>query len=185
MNMHHSSAVLRRGSIALLLWMFSIARADEKNDFKEHVVFKHIIGEWKSQGELKGKDGNIVTIKQEWKAEAVGANTLVIQGTRELNGNSETYKWTITKNPSTGLFEAELNPNTNNPDTLRFEMNVDEAAMKVEMSGFLGSDNSKVILVDQFNGAERDSFQTQITLSDNSGTVTLSGSMKNERVKKP
>ena len=159
--------------------------AEEKFDFKTHFFLKHMLGEWTTTGELKGTDGNVIKLKEEWKATVEGDTTMVIEGKRELNDNSQNYKWTITRNPSTGLFEAAHRASDESPDTQRFEINFSEADMSMEWTGFLGSDNSKVTLVDKFKGTDRDTIEVQVTFMDNSGMTTLSGTLKSERVKKP
>jgi len=171
--------------LALLCLGAGIARAEDKFDFKTHFFLKHLIGEWTTEGELKGADGNIVKIKEEWKAEVLGENTFTIEGKREINDNSQNYKWTITHNPATGLFEAAHRASDDNGDTQRFEISFSEAEMKMEMTAFLGGGNSKVVLVDTFPEKGRDTFESKVTLTDESGAVTLSGPLKNTRVKKP
>ncbi len=123
------------------LWLLALAGAgaEEKFDFKTHGFFKHLLGEWTTEGEMKGTEGNVVRLKEEWNAEVVGENTLTITGKRELNDDKQSYKWTITRDPATGLLEASHRGSEDNPDTQRFEISVSEAEMKMEMSGFLGS----------------------------------------------
>lgn len=174
----------RRCLLALLCLGAGIARADDKFDFKTHFFFRHLIGEWTTEGELKGTDGNVVKLKEEWKAEALGENTLTIEGKRELNENSQNYKWTITHNPTTGLFEAAHRASDDNSDTQRFEINLSETEMKMEMTAFLGGGNSKIVVVDTFPEKGRDTFEGKVTLTDDSGAVTLSGTLKSTRVKK-
>ncbi len=173
-----------RRLLALLFLVTAPARAEDKFDFKTHFFFKHLIGEWITEGELKGTDGNVVKLKEEWKAEALGDDTFVIEGTRELNGQPENYKWTVTRNASTGLFEAAHRASDNNPDTQRFEINFSEAEMKMEWTGFLGGGDSKAVLVDTFAGTDRDAFESDVKLTNESGATTLSGILKSKRVKK-
>jgi hypothetical protein len=176
--------VARRRLAVLLCLVAGCAGADEKFDFKSHFFLKHLVGEWTTEGDLKGADGNIVKLKEEWKAEVVGEDTFVIEGKRQLNDSSENYKWTITRNPTTGLFEAAHRASENSPDTQRFEINFSEAEMKMEWNGFLGSGNARAILIDTFPEKDRDTFEGQVTLTDDSGATTLSGTLKNIRVKK-
>lgn len=169
----------------LLLQCAGGALAEDKFDFKTHFFLKHLLGEWTTEGELKGKEGNVVRIKEDWKAEALGENTFAIEGKREINENSQTFKWTITHNPGTNLFEATHHSGDDNPDTQRFEIQFSEAEMKMEMTALLGGGDSKVVIVDTFRGKERDSFEGRVTLTDESGAVTLSGTLKSMRIKKP
>ena len=177
-----------RAAAALVgFWLFALAGAgaEEKFDFKTHGFFKHLLGEWTTEGEMKGTEGNVVRLKEEWNAEVVGENTLTITGKRELNDDKQSYKWTITRDPATGLLEASHRGSEDNPDTQRFEISVSEAEMKMEMSGFLGSGGAKAVLVDTFPEKDRDTFETSVTLTDDNGATTLSGTLKSTRVKKP
>jgi hypothetical protein len=177
-----------RFEILCLLAVMSLAGgrsvAEDKFDFRTHFYFKHMPGEWVTEGEFKGADGNVIKLKEEWKAEVLGDNTLVIEGRRQLNDDSQNYKWTITHNPDTGLFEAAYRISDDNPETLRFEINLSEAEMKMEMTGFLGSGNGKAVIVDTFSGNDRDTFKGEVTLTDDSGVTTLSGTLKSTRTKK-
>lgn len=171
--------------LAVVLALAGGLAAGEKFDFRTHGFFKHLLGEWTTEGELKGADGNVIKLKEEWKAEAVGETTLTIEGRRDLNGNVQNYKWTFTRDPATGLFEAAHRVSDDNPDTQRFEIQVSESEMRMEMSAFLDTNNSKVVLTDTFAGEDRDTFETLVTLSDSSGATTLSGTLRNKRSKKP
>lgn len=177
-----------RFEILCLLALMSLAggraMAEDKFDFKSHFFLKHMLGEWVTEGDLKSADGNVIKLKEEWKAEVLGDNTLVIEGRRQLNDDSQKYKWTITHNPATDLFEAAHRFSEDNPETQRFEINFSEAEMKMEMTGFLGSGNAKAVIVDTFSGDDRDTFKGEVTLTDDSGGTTLSGTLKSTRTKK-
>lgn len=174
----------RRCLLGLLCLVSGITQAEDKFDFKTHFFLKHYIGEWTTEGELKGADGNVVKLKQEWKAEVLAENTFTIEGRRELNDNVQTYKWTITRNPSTGLFEATHRA-SDDADSQRFEINFSEAEMKMEMTAILGGGNSRIVIVDTFPEKGRDTFEGKVTLTDEGGAVTLSGTLKNTRARKP
>lgn len=180
----NSRPAIRR-LLALLCLAAAIARADGKFEFKTHFFLKHLIGEWTTEGELKGADGNIVRLREEWKAEVLGENTFTMEGRRELGDNSQNYKWTITRNPVTGLFEAEHRASDGSSDAQRFEINFSEPEMKMEMTAILGGGNSRIVLVDTFPEKDRDTFESKVTLTDESSAVTLSGTLKSKRGKKP
>ena len=55
----------------LLLRCVGGALAADKFDFRTRLFLKHLLGEWTTEGDLKGKDGNVVRIKEDWKAEAL------------------------------------------------------------------------------------------------------------------
>lgn len=174
---------LRLVAAALQLLLMVAVRAGYEFDFKTHFYFKHLIGSWTTEGELKGADGNVIKLKEEWKAGAAGENSFIIEGKRELNGNAQNYKWTITRDPATGRFEAALRSDDNNPDTLRFEINFSGEEMKMEMTALTGGGNSKIVLLDTFPEKDRDAFETKVTFTDEKDAVTLSGTLKNTRVK--
>ena len=101
--------------IGVLLLLTSALSAQEKFDFKTHPFFKHLIGEWSSEGERKYADGRVVKVKMEWKTEAV-ENSLVMEGTRERDGQTNHFKWTFTHADS-GLIEATYQQEVSNPNS--------------------------------------------------------------------
>lgn len=160
------------------------AFAQEKSGFKDSAFFKAYAGEWTMQGELKGAEGNVIKITETWKAEPVGDDTFMIEGTREINGDSQHFTWTVTHNPATGLYEASHRGSADSPDTQRFEISVSEAEMKWELTALMGN-NSKIFISDVFTDKEHDTLESKITLTDDSGATTLSGTLIHKRVKKP
>ena len=89
---------------ALLCLLVASARAD----LSTHPVFKHYIGTWKASGELKGEDGKVTTITEEWTGKADGETGFLIEGTRTMNGDTQPFKWTITHNAGADSFDAVL-----------------------------------------------------------------------------
>jgi len=164
--------------------LVSPVRGDDNGGFNKSAFFKAFAGEWTMEGELKGTEGKVVKFKEEWKAEILSDDTMTIEGKRDLDNNSQSYKWTLTHNPTTGLYEANHSV-ADSGDSLRFEVNLMETEMKMEISGFIGSSNSKVTIVDSFSGADRDNLESKITLTDDTGATTLSGTVTHKRTKKP
>ena len=169
----------------LLLSSFFIfagcAIGQEKTDFKNHPFFQHMIGEWVGEGELKDAHDTLIKFKTEWKADVEGENAFVIEGNREINGNAQTYKWTIIHNPTTGAYEA--NHKAPDSEAVRFEVLVPEGEMRIEMT-VLGNAESKMTVIDSFPDKEFETLETKVTIMDDSGATTLSGTIIQKRVKK-
>ncbi len=161
-----------------------LAFAEDKGGFKNNEFFKAYVGEWEMNGELQKGDGGVLKIKETWKAEFVGDDTLNIEGTRVIDGNSQDFVWTMTHNPSTGLYEASHKGSKDSADTQRFEVSVSETEMKIDMTALLGN-NSKIAITDAFADKEHDTIESKITLTDDAGATTLSGTLTHKRVKKP
>lgn len=166
-----------------LLAMAVLAFAEDKGGFKTSEFFKAYVGEWEMNGELQKGDGGVIKIKESWKAEFQGDDTLNIEGKRELDGNSQDFVWTMTHNPATGLYEASHHTKDSG-DAIRFEVSLSETEMKIEMTALLGN-NSKILITDAFADKEHDSIESKITLTDDTGATTLSGTLIHKRMKKP
>jgi hypothetical protein len=183
MKMPRSVRFLRQTCAALLL-LSSMLVADEKGGFKQSEFFKAFAGDWSMEGELKGTEGKVIKFKEDWKAEILNDDTLSVEGKRVLDGNEQSYKWTFTHNPTTGLYEAS-HAFADSGDSIRFEVNLMEAEMKMEMTAIVGSGNSKVSIIDSFPEKDRDSLESKIALVDDTGATTLSGTVTHKRSKKP
>ncbi|MGV3660393.1 MAG: hypothetical protein ACO1TE_09405 [Prosthecobacter sp.] len=168
---------------ASFLLVFSCVAAQAK-DLSTHPIFKHYIGTWKAAGELKGNDGNNVTITEEWTGKVDGDNAFLIEGTRTMNGETQPFKWTITYNEGTDSFDAVLT----GPDpsqTLRFETHASEATMTVDMKAVTGNGDSAITVHESFPGDSTDVFESKVVFTGESGQTTLEGVIKNERQKVP
>lgn len=168
---------------ALVMASPGILVAQEHPQFKDHAFFKFMTGNWTCEGELKGADGGTMKIMERWKGEFVSANTLAIEGKREIDGRSEAYKWTFISNPQTGAIEAAYGADPAIDDTLRFEVSVSADGLKIEMTGMLDSGKAKVVVVQVFPKADHDRIEDKVTMSDESGTPVLTGELVNKRVK--
>ncbi len=150
-------------------------------DFSQHPFLKHLIGEWTSEGQLTGQDGNVITIKEEWKGSVLAEGTFLIEGKREINGEKSDYKWTITYNAS-GTYEAK-HEMSNGSDAQRFEGSISDVTNTMELS-VQGDGGSTIKLVDTFVGEGHDTLETEVSFTDGKGQTTLSGKIVNKRVKK-
>jgi len=167
-------------AFAALLLLSGFASAQDKVEIKDHPYFKKAIGEWSSEGERKYTDGRVVKIKQEWKTEVLGANTLTMEGNSERDGQGTThYKWTITL-MDTGLIEAIYQRDTSKPDTQRYEVQQTEEGVKIELTALLDN-NSKVSTVDTFK--DNDTIESTVTRTDSTGATIYTGTAVAKRKK--
>ena len=161
----------------LLLGSSAVLSAQE---IKDHPYFKKALGEWSSEGERKYTDGRVVKIKQEWKTEVLGANTLTMEGSSERDGQGTThYKWTITLMDN-GLIEAVYQRDTSKPDTQRYEVQQTEEGVKIELTALLDN-NSKVSTTDTFK--DNDTIESTVTRTDSTGATIYTGTTVAKRKK--
>lgn len=156
------------------------AAAEADKDIAKNPVIKHLVGEWEAKGELTAQDGNVITIKEEWKGVVVSENTFAIEGKREINGEESVYKWTITHHPDTGVYEAMHV--INNGDSQRFEGTFSEPDLSVEWVAQLDG-GSTIKLLESFTSEAKDAFDTEVTFLNGKGEITLSGKIANKKVK--
>lgn len=159
--------------------------ADGKPKLSEHAFFKHLIGEWKAEGELKStSDGNTIKIKQEWAGKTSDEGELIIEGTRIVNdGEVQKYRWTITHNPTTDLFEAvQLNPD-DAANAIRFEGTVTGTPPALELRAQFGNGGGSLTITDTFTGEGHDLLETKVVALNDAGGINLEGVIKNKRVK--
>lgn len=153
-------------------------------DLGKHPYFKLLIGDWTSSGELKGQDGNIVTVTEIWSGKPDGDNSFLIEGTRTVNGEEKAFTWIVTYNPTTDGYEAVYSSNDNS-DTLRFESTVSEESLTMDMKAITGGGNSAIILTDSFTDDTKDTLETKVTFTGDQGETTLEGVITHKRVKQP
>lgn len=153
-------------------------------DLSTHAFFKHFVGTWKAAGELKGENDKLVTITEEWTGKADGENTFLIEGTRTMNGDTQPFKWTMTHNTGTDMFEAILS----GPDaaqTIRFEGNVSEVNLTLELKAVTGNGQSSITVLDSFQGEHKDVIESKVLFTGDAGQTTLEGMIKHEKQKTP
>ncbi|HBJ87059.1 MAG TPA: hypothetical protein DDZ88_25010 [Verrucomicrobiales bacterium] len=153
-------------------------------DLSTHVFFKHFVGNWKAAGELKGENDNLVTITEEWTGKVDGDNTFLIEGTRTMNGDTQPFKWTMTHNAGTDMFEAILSgPEAS--QTIRFEGNVSEVNLTLELKAVTGNGQSSITVLDSFKGEQKDVIESKVLFTGDAGQTTLEGTIKHEKQKTP
>jgi hypothetical protein len=168
----------------LALILLGLTAVSSRADLSTHAFFKHFIGAWKAAGELKGENDNIVTITEEWTGKADGDNTFLIEGTRTLNGDTQPFKWTITHNAGTDMFEAILS-GADASQTIRFEGNVSEVNLTLELKSVTGNGQSSITVLDSFKGEQKDVIESKVLFTGDAGQTTLEGTIKHERQKTP
>lgn len=153
-------------------------------DLSTHVFFKHFIGTWKAAGELKGENDNLVTITEEWTGKVDGESSFLIEGTRTLNSDTQPFKWTITHNAGTDMFEAILS-GADASQTIRFEGNVSEVNLTLELKAVTGNGQSSITVIDSFKGEQKDVIESKVLFTGDAGQTTLEGTIKHEKQKAP
>lgn len=153
-------------------------------DLSTHAVFRHYLGAWKAEGELKGENGNNITIKEEWTGKVDGDNGFLIEGTRTLNGDTQPFKWTITHNAGADNFEAVLS-GADGSQTIRFEGNASTVNLTLELKAITGSGQSSITITESFEGDARDVMRSKVTFTGDAGQTTLEGTIKHEKQKAP
>lgn len=167
---------------ALLLLILFVVTA--RADLSTHPVFKHYIGTWKASGELKGEDGKITKITEEWTGKADGETGFLIEGTRTMNDDTQPFKWTITHNAGADSFDAVLG-GADGAQTLRFEGNASTVNLTLELKAVTGNGSSSITVLESFPTEEKDVIESKVTFTGEAGQTTLEGTIKHEKQKTP
>ncbi len=179
----HSSARYPLTLMFVFLFSAMLMAQDNTNATKlsEHPFFKSFIGTWKAEGDLKGADGNIVSVKEEWTGKVSEEGELVIEGTRDINsGGPQKYQWTITHNATTDLYEAVLSNPDDPAHPLRFEGSLTGEPAVLELKAQVGNGGT-INVTDTFIGDDHKVFETKVVFVGDTGTVTMEGTLKNEK----
>lgn len=158
--------------------------AQQTTDFGKHPFFKHLIGEWKSEGTLKNAEGKEIKIVEEWTGKATAAGEFVMQGHRLIDSDKQEYVWTFTHNTATGLYEAVHLVAANGGETKRFEASVSDVDLTMELR-LVGDGGAAITIKDSFTGADHDTLESAVLLTGSGGETNLSGKLVHHRVKSP
>ena len=169
--------------LGLCLSAFLMSSAAHAGDLSDHVFFKHFIGQWTATGELKGLDGNVVKIEEDWTGKGDGDSAFVLEGTRTLNGDTQPFKWTFTHNASTDTYDAVLVGNDAS-QPLRFEATVSEVNMTLELKAITGA-SSSILVIEKFGDDKFESILSDVTFTNDQGQKTLEGTITHKKVKAP
>lgn len=165
-------------SVALIMTSLGV-RAE---DLSQHVFFKLLIGKWSAEGALIGKDNNTITIKEEWEGKATAEGGFEMNGWREINENRQTFRWLVTRNPATQQFEVVHVVDGDEANATRFEGNVSEVNLTMELKTITGS-NSSITVADAFKGDAKDEIESLVTFIGDDGATNLSGKITHKRMK--
>ena len=169
---------------ALLLLFLGLIAVPARADLSSHAFFKHFIGTWKAAGELKGENNNLDTITEEWTGKADGDNSFLIEGTRTMNSDTQPFKWAITHNAGTNMFEAVLS-GADASQNLRFEGNVSTVNLTLELKAVTGNGSSSITVIDTLQGEAKDVIESKVTFTGDAGQTTLEGTIKHKKQKTP
>ena len=166
-----------------LLLSISAASAQQSTDLAKHPFFKHLVGTWKAEGELKGEDNKVVTITEDWKGGAGGDSTFLIDGTRTIDGETKAFKWTFTHNAATATYDAVLT-GAEGDQPLRFEASINEENLTIDLKAITGT-NSAITVMEEFKDEKRDTLESHVSFTGDAGQVTLKGTITHKKQKEP
>jgi hypothetical protein len=164
----------------LLLLAVLVCSSLEAGTLADHPLWKLYLGEWKAEGVLTGKDGNKLTITQKWKGSADGETGFLIEGDRVTNGDTQHFKWRISLNPATQSYEAVL-VGQEESQQIRFEANVSEVALTLELKAVTGAGSSAITVTEAFTDDTHKVFESKIVFTGEQGEVTMEGTMKHTK----
>ncbi|MDB6117930.1 MAG: hypothetical protein JWO08_1711 [Verrucomicrobiaceae bacterium] len=156
--------------------------AVQAEDLANHSVFKHYLGKWTAEGELKGTDNNVVTVTEDWEGKSDGDNSFVLAGSRTLNKDTTTFKWTFALNPAAGTCEANLTAGDGS-QPLRFEVNISDVNLTLEMKALTGQ-TSAITVKDEFTDEKHESLVSHVIFTNDEGKTTLEGDIKHKKTPK-
>ena len=152
-------------------------------DLAQHAFFKHLIGDWKAEGELKGENNNVVTITETWTGKADAVDSFFIDGSRTMNGDTQAFKWVFTHNAATDSYEAMLTGADG--QMIRFEGSVSDVTLVMDLKAITGNGNGSIAVQDSFAEGSKDTLNSKVTFTGDQGQTTLEGTIIHKRVKAP
>lgn len=166
-----------------LAWAFASSRSVCALEFSENAFFKQLVGHWQAEGKLNGENNHLVTITETWTGKVDTAESFSIEGSRTMNGDTQTFSWAITHNVATDSFEAVLTGGDG--QTIRFEGSVSEVAQVMDLKSITGNGSSSISVQDSFKAEDKNTLHSEITFTGDQGQTTLSGTIIHQRVKAP
>ena len=174
------------GRLILVFWCllcgFAAPHASASK-LDEHPFFKALAGRWEAKGELKGADGKVTTLEQNWEGTCDGTGSFQIEGSRTMNAKTDRFTWTYSYNPSTDAYEANLT-GADGGQPLRFECSLADGALMMLLKSITGSGSAAIELEDEFQEGGK-VLITKVRFTNEAGEPTLQGRIRNERVKSP
>jgi hypothetical protein len=163
-----------------LLGVTSLVSHTRAEDLVQNPVLKLYVGSWTGEGTLKNSNGEDLVITEEWVGKAEG-DAFIFEGTRTINKDTQPFKWTITHNPGSDSYEALLTGPTGDP--LRFEAQISEVNLTLELKAVTGNGNGSIVVAESFSGDGKDEIQSEVTFTGDAGEVNLKGIIKHTRQK--
>jgi len=148
-------------------------------DMNQHPFFKHLIGEWEAEGELKTENNDLVTVKESWTGRVDAENTFSIDGTRTVNGETKKFTWTYTHSAATDNYEAILTSEDGQP--LRFESSLTEEPLALTLKAITGSGSANISVKDEFANEAKDTLTSKVIFTGDQGQTTLDGTITHKR----
>lgn len=149
----------------------------------EQAFFKALAGRWQAKGSLKNANSELTELEQSWEGKFDGTGSFQIEGTRTINGKSDRFSWTYTHNQATDAYEAVLSGG-DGANPLRFECSLADGSLEMTLKSITGSGSAAIELVDRIT-ANGSVLTTEVRFTNEAGESTLTGSIRNERVKTP
>lgn len=163
-----------------LLLAVLVSTSLQAGTLADHPLWKLYLGEWKAEGELIGKDGNKLVITQKWTGKADGDTGFLIEGDRTTNGDSQHFKWRISLNPATQSYEAIL-VGQEESQQIRFEANVSEVALTLELKAVTGAGSSAITVNESFTDDTHKEFNSKVVFTGEQGEVTMEGTLRHTK----
>jgi hypothetical protein len=154
-------------------------------DLNQHPFFKHLIGEWEAEGELKNENNESVTVTETWTGRVDAEDTFSIEGSRTVNGDTQKFTWTYTRNAATDSYEAILSGGDGQP--LRFESSLTEEPLSLTLKAITGNGSGSITVEDSFadEGKDKDTLTSKVTFTGDQGQTTLQGTITHKKKKAP
>ncbi len=164
-------------SLSLLLFSALLSStAFAQKPFSEHEYFSQAIGKWKSKGDLVAADGNTVPVSEELESKITEDGTFVIEGSRNMNGQEQDFRWVFSFNESTDLFECDYH-HTGMENPVRMEVSV--VGKKIEMRAPLGNSGNELVVSHELTDA--DTVDGYVLLQSVDGQSLLEGKIVYKR----
>jgi len=143
----------------------------------EHPVLKKMTGDWKSTGELNvSEDGSVIALSEQWTGSTNTEGHLVIEGTRRLNEDEQSFRWVYFFNTATELYEA-IYTDSNSDEEKTWQISINEAEGVIEMQVPFGSGTT----LRSKSKVSDDRVVADVAIVDPGGGVAVNGTITHVR----
>jgi hypothetical protein len=144
----------------------------------DHPVFQKLVGEWKAEGELTLPNvEQAIKLTEEWKGEFDDEGRLVINGTRKLGENEQTFSWIYYYNTSLEFHEVTYK-DSNSEEEKTFQVSANEEESWIELQIPLGDSGTTLNLR---SAVRNGNIESVITVMDAGGAELGSGKIIHTR----